>query len=712
MVETTASDAGPAGAAHAGRAADGRSPVALRAAAGQRRLRAGDAGRRPTAWREPRFARRPVAARARRLLAHHRRRPRGVHPLRPLHPRLRRGQAEHRHRPERQAATRRGIALRPNLPMGSSTCVSCGECMVSCPTGALTNKRVVDADLPHGDDMLDPEWMLQLPVFKRVSGTFLELNQGAVVRRRVQARRGHLPRRGVRLDRVLHPRAARSRSPSPRRSRTSSRRTPARAGWSPGLLQQAGRAGEEHSRAEESGAPRHPDRRPRRPAATTTRRPARARRPVRRDDVHELPSALGDRAGAIEESVSRDAAQRARHPAEEQDVPAELDRKYRAARARDPPAQRAGARVDAAASFIDYLRDRVELVRFSPGEVIVPAGRRGRRVLPGPPRVREGQRAPSRAATSCSRTSAAAATSARSGLLGGGVRTATCTALDHVDVVRIAGEDFHADAVASSPTSAPASSTVRAASAPTMNRQRRPLDRARRRSTIPEPGADGGAEPAGPRPREVHALRRVRAGLRRRARRRHAAGPRGAALRQVPGGHLVPLRAATRSAWSAARSARSAAANSLEIIIEDWCIGCGLCASNCPYGNINMHPFAVDGPRSRTQPGERKVAGTRQKATTCDLCMEHARAELRLRLPARRPQRVEPRSSSGSRSDARSPAMLIDRTPPRLDRRPSSSSRCSSPPRSTSPTRGPALHGPTRRQRARARPTASSASRS
>ena len=28
------------------------------------------------------------------------------------------------------------------------------------------------------------------------------------------------------------------------------------------------------------------------------------------------------------------------------------------------------------------------------------------------------------------------------GLLGGGVRTATCTALDHVDAVRIKGEDF------------------------------------------------------------------------------------------------------------------------------------------------------------------------------------------------------------------------------------------------------------------------------
>ena len=33
--------------------------------------------------------------------------------------------------------------------------------------------------------------------------------------------------------------------------------------------------------------------------------------------------------------------------------------------------------------------------------------------------------------------------------------------------------------------------------------------------------------------------------------------------------------------------------NSLEVIIEDWCIGCGLCAENCPYGNINLHPFNV-----------------------------------------------------------------------------------------------------------------------
>src|SRR6204780_2231609 len=41
-----------------------------------------------------------------------------------------------------------GIAFDTNLPMGNSSCVSCGECMVSCPTGALTNKSVVKSGRP------------------------------------------------------------------------------------------------------------------------------------------------------------------------------------------------------------------------------------------------------------------------------------------------------------------------------------------------------------------------------------------------------------------------------------------------------------------------------------------------------------------------------------------------------------------------------------
>jgi len=43
----------------------------------------------------------------------------------------------------------------------------------------------------------------------------------------------------------------------------------------------------------------------------------------------------------------------------------------------------------------------------------------------------------------------------------------------------------------------------------------------------------------------------------------------------------------------------------VEIVIEDHCIGCGLCSTNCPYGNISMH-----------REEDRRVA------TTCDLCRD------------------------------------------------------------------------------------------
>jgi Fe-S-cluster-containing hydrogenase component 2 len=66
--------------------------------------------------------------------------------------------------------------------------------------------------------------------------------------------------------------------------------------------------------------------------------------------------------------------------------------------------------------------------------------------------------------------------------------------------------------------------------------------------------------------------------------------------------------------------------NSLEVIIEDWCIGCGLCAKNCPYGNINMHPF-----------------GAKVKATSCDLCTDHEEPSCVYACPHDAAHRVEPR---------------------------------------------------------------------
>jgi len=58
--------------------------------------------------------------------------------------------------------------------------------------------------------------------------------------------------------------------------------------------------------------------------------------------------------------------------------------------------------------------------------------------------------------------------------------------------------------------------------------------------------------------------------------------------------------------------------NSLEVIIEDWCVGCGLCASNCPYGNITVQTFDPE-----TAEGKYKnltAQGKVRKATSCDLC--------------------------------------------------------------------------------------------
>jgi Fe-S-cluster-containing hydrogenase component 2 len=55
--------------------------------------------------------------------------------------------------------------------------------------------------------------------------------------------------------------------------------------------------------------------------------------------------------------------------------------------------------------------------------------------------------------------------------------------------------------------------------------------------------------------------------------------------------------------------------DSLEVQIEDWCIGCQRCATQCPFGNINMVELAAkpDLPPAVTE-------DVTLRATVCDLC--------------------------------------------------------------------------------------------
>jgi CRP-like cAMP-binding protein len=69
----------------------------------------------------------------------------------------------------------------------------------------------------------------------------------------------------------------------------------------------------------------------------------------------------------------------------------------------------------------------------------------------------------------------------------------------------------------------------------------------------------------------------------------------------------------------------------LDIVIENWCIGCSNCAADCPYGAINIVPLGS---------GE----DLRPRAAVCDLCSGYAEPNCVRACPHDAAIRVEPRS--------------------------------------------------------------------
>jgi Fe-S-cluster-containing hydrogenase component 2 len=292
---------------------------------------------------------------------------------------------------------------------------------------------------------------------------------------------------------------------------------------------------------------------------------------------------------------------------------------------------------DLSADFIEHLKESVELLRFAPGQVIAQQGDAANSfylVRIGFVKISESYPGGELVLAYLSRGDYFG----EIGLLGGGVRTATCTALDHVEVVRVSGDDFR-QMVERFPTVRRGLEAV-AEERRTANAQRMQIVHS---VPIDQFLSQGLMEAQSLLVLDLQNCTRCDACV------NACADAHDGVTRLVRDGlrfdhYLVatscrqcrdPLCMVGCPVGSIRRR------NSLEVIIEDWCIGCGLCARNCPYGNINLHPFEViaDDPEH----AGRQKATIKQKATSCDLCTHLKEPSCVYACPHDAAHRVDPR---------------------------------------------------------------------
>jgi CRP-like cAMP-binding protein/Pyruvate/2-oxoacid:ferredoxin oxidoreductase delta subunit/ferredoxin len=524
-----------------------------------------------------------------------------------------------------------GVAFDTNLPMGESSCVSCGECMVSCPTGALTNKKIVGTELGEGD-VLDPAELLHLPIFENVSGTFLELNQKAVVKRHYRAgeiicREGEF---GSTAFYILEGKAEVYLASPVAHVKTE--------GSSKGFFR----------RLTSLLSPRQNDRRIEESDRPFIPIDAAVDLPYDRPIAELNPGELFGEMTCMS-YYPRSATVRAKTDCvmlemlrnvldilqRNKTFRAQLERNYRT-RALDSHLRSVPIFASLTQDFIDHLRDRVELLRFSPGQIICRQGEAADSfylVRIGFVKVSEDRPG----------GELVLAYLARGGyfgemaLLNRTPRSATCTALDHVEVVRIAREDF--EFMLEHFPNVRARLEVVASERLAENRQR--LTQVQH-LPVDQFLANGLMEAQSLLVLDLERCTRCDQCV------RACADAHDGVSRLVREG----LRFDKYLVATSCRQCRDPLCmvgcpvgsirrrNSLEVIIEDWCIGCGLCANNCPYGNINLHPFAVE-TDDPSRPG-RKIASVRVKATSCDLCHDHAEPSCVYACPHDAAHRVNP----------------------------------------------------------------------
>jgi len=529
-----------------------------------------------------------------------------------------------------------GIAFDLNAPMGDSTCISCGECMVSCPTGALTNKNVVGTAIAVGADSqtLTAEELHRLPVFAGVSGTFLELNRGAIVKRsfrtgEVICREGDF---GSTAFFIVEGQAQVAISTPIAHVKTH--------GGGQGFFKRLASVlvGREEDKREDEARDRTI------PIDASV------------DLAYGKPVAdlgPGDLFGEMTcmNFYPRSATVRAKTDVvafemlrnvldimmKNKTFRVQLDDNYRR-RALETHLRGVPMFVNLTPDFIEHLKSNVELVRYAPGQAIARQGDAADSfylVRIGFVKISEQYPGGELVLGYLSRGDYFG----EIGLLGGGIRTASCTALDHVELVKISADDFR-EMVARFPGVRGGLEAV-AAERQAANAQRMqmvqnvPLDQFLSQALMEAQSllildlqnctrCDACVEACA----DAHdgVTRLVREGL------RFENFLVATSCRQCRDTLCMvgcPVGAIRRR-------------NSLEVIIEDWCIGCGLCARNCPYGNINLHPFEVR-LEDLEHPG-RKKAVVQQKATSCDLCTHLKEPSCVYACPHDAAHRVDPRT--------------------------------------------------------------------